>query len=98
MTEEVDLERQRIEINQAVYDCIACWTHVEIDLAQLFRILVGANPVLLDARAGLLIGDAIWSSVVSFDAKMTMLLNVLRIALENKPEWDDFLLIHAYAR
>src|ERR1700687_162728 len=89
MTEVEKLEQLRLEITQAVGDCIACWSHVELDLSQLFRFSTGASPV---------VSDAIWSSVASFDAKMTMLINVLRISLANKPEWEDFLLLHSYTR
>lgn len=65
------------------------WALTESMLTRLFH---------QGARTGPVIADAIWSAVVSFDGKMSILHNVLVLRLEGKPLVDDWQLLHVYTR
>lgn len=82
-----DLEQQTKAITQAMGDCIASWSHVELSLTQMFMIVVGCKGI---------VADTIWTSFMSFEPRTTMLHRVLNVQLEDSPHLDDWNLLYNY--
>jgi hypothetical protein len=74
-------------MTQAMGDCIASWSHVELSLAQMFMTVVGCKGI---------VADTIWTSFLSFEPRTTMLHRVLNVQLENSPHLDDWNLLYNY--
>lgn len=82
------MERQR-RLHQATGECLLAWAMVEFNLAQIFRMCSGIHWVT---------ADNIWSSVLSFDSKMSVLHNVLLALEPDRPDNSDWVLLHDHTR
>jgi hypothetical protein len=76
--------KEATELMAAVGVAVGTWAGVELYLARLFRTHVGTDRE---------VADTIWGTIVSFDARVSLLQGILAHSLKEKPVWEDIELL-----